>query len=77
MHKEEGEGLGFLRLKVSNVFFSMPPLVCFECHGEKFWEDRFVQSIQKRLAVTITATPRTEYLFAEQLLCNHLQHKGV
>lgn len=75
MGKEEGGGLGPLCLKVSNVFFSMPPLV-FERHGGKFREDGFVQSIQKRLAVTIIASPRTECLCAEQLLCDHLQLTG-
>lgn len=76
MGKEERGGLGPLCLKVSNVFFSVPPLVVFARREEKVWEDGFVQSSRKRLAIAVIASPRTEYLCTEQLLCNHLQHTG-
>lgn len=71
-----GGGLGPLWLKVSDVFFGVPPLVFIEGCGEKLWEDGFVQSSQKSQAVTMVVSPRTGSPRTEQLLCEHLWHTG-
>lgn len=49
----------------------MFPLEFSEKSGLKFWGDGFAQSMWKRLAVTVPASPRMQCLCAEQTFPAH------